>query len=119
MSQTDVTKMPTQAVYQILKKANLGEKKITLLANDSAFDVDKKLKEAFPKLEMAGGYILARGEITRQLVHLAPPYSVTRLKECVSQGKLFIIPMQQELDESPLSSKEDKEMVKKKNYEMI
>ena len=84
-----------------LKKASLGEKRLTLLVADTCHNVDAKLRAAYPKLEMAGGYSVACGSATRIIVPLDPPYSAQRLKDRVGQGKVFIIPLQENLDITP------------------
>lgn len=94
-------KVPSSGEYVTLKRASLGEKKTTFLLSDTCHNVDQKLKETFPKLELAGGYTLASSTITRQLQKIDPPYSALRLKESTGQGKIFIIPLQQNLDLTP------------------
>jgi len=49
---------PTFAQYAGLKKAGLGDRKITLNLDYGPLEVDQKLKEAFPKHEDSGGYCL-------------------------------------------------------------
>ena len=51
---------PTFAEYAVLKKAGLGDRKITLNLDYGPLEVDQKLKEALPKLEDSGGYSLLR-----------------------------------------------------------
>lgn len=51
---------PTFTEYARLKKAGLGDRKITLNLDYGPLEVDQKLKEAFPKPEDSGGYSLLR-----------------------------------------------------------
>ena len=51
---------PNSTQYQDLRKAGLGEQKITLNTTDGPLELDLKLKEKFPKLEKSGGYSLMR-----------------------------------------------------------
>ena len=51
------------------------EMKMTCLQSDSCHNVEKKLKDTFPKLESASGYTLARSITTRNLQRIEPPYS--------------------------------------------
>ena len=46
---------PNSTQYQDLRKAGLGEQKITLNITDGPLELDLKLKEKFPKLEKSGG----------------------------------------------------------------
>ena len=76
----------------------LGERRLTFVADDDCHAFDQKLRLAYPKLEGAGGYTLVRGGLSRELQPLDPPYHVARLKERVEQGKIFIRPLQSDLE---------------------
>lgn len=92
-------RMPSTAYYHKLKKASLGEKNMTFNLEDNSVEFDYKLKMAFPKLEMAGGYILMCSHNTRRtLEEIKPPYTVQRLKRETGQCKIFIRPLQSDLD---------------------
>lgn len=112
LGNTSEERMPTPKEYRELKAADLGEKRLTFFADSTSVDFDNKLKDAYPKLETAGGYTLLCGSQTRQLEAINPPYNIPRLKEhFVGQGKLFIRPLQKDLDISPTgSSREDEEV---------
>ena len=112
LGNTREERMPTPKEYRELKAADLGEKRLTFFADSTSVDFDNKLKDAFPKLETAGGYTLLCGSYTRQLEVINPPYNILRLKEhFVGQGKLFIRPLQKDLDISPTgTSWEDEEV---------
>ena len=77
--------------YSRLQAAGLGQKKITLDLDDIPLDVDLKLKEAFPKLEDAGGYCMLRtGQGARTLMVINGPYrsySTEALRDFMGQGK--------------------------------
>ena len=90
---------PTFAEYAGLKKAGLGDRKITLNLDYGPLEVDQKLKEAFPKLEDSGGYALLRTPERgcRNLTLIEGPYSAEILKGSIGQGKIFIRPLQNDL----------------------
>ena len=97
LANTDEDRMPCSQEYREL----LGEKHLTFLLDDYSIAFNRKLREAFPKLEEAGGYTLLCGSNTRQLQVLNPPYGVPKLKELVGQGKVFVRPLQRDLDLTP------------------
>ena len=98
LAQTDVERMPSVKENIVLKGALLGEKRLTFFADDNCHVFDQKLRLAYPKLEQAGGYSLLRGGHSRMLQPLNPPYHVSRLKELVGQGKIFVRPLQRDLE---------------------
>ena len=111
LANTGDDRMPSQAQYRELKKASLGERNITFNLSDNSFEFDFKLKMEFPKLEMAGGYVLMCSHSTsRALEELKPPYNVHRLKRETGQCKIFIRPLQSDLDLTPDACEEEKEV---------
>ena len=99
LAHTDVERMPSVNENIELKEASLGEKRLTnFLLTTTAKILTKKLRSAYPKLFGAGGYILLRGGHSRIFQKLDPPYHVSRLKERVGQGKIFIRPLQGDLE---------------------
>ena len=60
LARCEQTSPPQLWEYSHLQATGLGQKKITLDLEDNPLDVDLKLKEAFPKLEDAGGYYMLR-----------------------------------------------------------
>ena len=90
---------PSCAEYASLKKAGLGDRKITLNLDYGPLEFDQKLKEAFPKLEGSGGYCLLRTPERgcRNISLIQGPYSVEILKGSIGQGKNFIRPLQNDL----------------------
>ncbi|XP_068717060.1 receptor-type tyrosine-protein phosphatase alpha-like [Montipora capricornis] len=74
-------------------------------------DFDAKLKNEYPKLELAGGYVLMCGKnTTRKLFAISPPYTVRKLKELTGQGKIFVRPLQRDLDVTPDVHEEDEQL---------
>ena len=74
LAKRDQTSPPQLWEYSRLQAAGLGQKKITLDLDDTPLDVDLKLKEAFPKLEDAGGYCMLRtGQGARTLMVISGP----------------------------------------------
>ena len=61
LANTRTERMPTLKEYRKLKAADLGEKRLTFFADSTSVDFNTKLKEAHPKLETAGGYMLLCG----------------------------------------------------------
>ena len=99
LASTSDDRMPSPSYYRELKKASLGETNITFNLSDNSVELDFKLKMEFPKLEMAGGYVLMCSHSTsRVLEELKPPYNVQRLKRETGQCKIFIRPLQSDLD---------------------
>ena len=108
MASTADGRMPSPAYYRELKKASLGEKSITFHLEDTSVEFDFKLKMEFPKLEMAGGYVLMCSHNTcRTLDEIKPPYTVQRLKRETGQCKIFVRPLQSDLDLTPDACEEE------------
>ena len=111
LASTGDDRMPSPSYYRELKKASLGERNITFNLSDNSVEFDFKLKMEFPKLEMAGGYVLMCSHSTsRVLEELKPPYNVQRLKRETGQCKIFIRPLQSDLDLTPDACEEEKEV---------
>ena len=83
-----------------LANAGLGDKSITFTQNGEL--VYKMLLEKFPKLENAGGFDLSlfqRGGGDDYGFHtISPPHTPTRLKDICGQAKIYIRPIQQDID---------------------
>lgn len=111
LASTSDDRMPSPSYYRELKKASLGERNITFNLSDNSVEFDFKLKMEFPKLEMAGGYVLMCSHSTsRVLEELKPPYNVQRLKRETGQCKIFIRPLRSDLDLTPDADEEEKEV---------
>ena len=99
------TSPPQLWEYHCPQTAGLGQKKITLDLDDTLLDIDLKLKEAFPKLEDAGGYcILQTGQGARTLMVISGPYNTETLKNFMGQGKVFVRPLQKDLSMDAVES---------------
>lgn len=111
LANTSDSRMPSPTYYRELKRASLGEKSITLNIADTSVEFDYKLKVEFPKLDMAGGYLLmCSHNSSRTLEEIKPPYNVQRLKKETGQCKIFIRPLQSDLDLTPDACEEEKEV---------
>ena len=82
--------------------AGLGEKKISVLIHGSADDIKSQLFDEYPKLKAGGGFELLRMQgHSRDLEVIPIPYrgyTVEYLKAVVLNAKIFIRPMQTNLD---------------------
>ena len=97
----------------MLKESISWREKIAFNLDSSAADFDAKLKNEYPKLELAGGFVLMCGKnATRKLFAISPPYTVRKLKELTGQGKIFIRPLQGDLDVTPDVQEEDDQVNK-------
>ena len=111
LASTSASRMPSPTYYRKLKRASLGEKSITFNIADTCVEFDYKLKMEFPKLEMAGGYLLmCSHNSSRTLEEIKPPYNVQRLKRETGQCKILIRPLQSDLDLTPDVCEEEKEV---------
>lgn len=86
-----------------LKLTGLGEKQVSVFAFAEAQELHDALIFEFPKLAKEGGYELLRVPDVggRELDVLIPPedgYSVEYLKAVVASAKLYIRPLQKDLD---------------------
>ena len=83
--------------------AGLGEKRFALFLYSDPKELTEQILENFPKLAAGGGYeFLRSGERGgRMLVPLEVPpggYNVEFLKAVISSAKIYIRPMQKDLD---------------------
>lgn len=86
-----------------LQLAGLGEKRFPMFLHSDAQDIHTELLEQFPKLEDAGGYEFLRlgvgGVGNLQLIKPPPHcYSVEYLRAVIGSAKIFIRPLQHDLD---------------------
>ena len=89
-----------------LMQAGLGAKTLSFMQSTDADDLHYDLLEAFPKLRAGGGYELLRASErnTRSLDVIPPPpsgYTVAYLKSVAGQAKIYIRPLQKDLDLTP------------------
>jgi hypothetical protein len=83
-----------------LANAGLGDKSLTFTQNGES--VYRLLLKKFPKLENAGGFDLSlfqRSIGDDYGFHtISPPHTPTRLKDICGQAKIYIRPLQQDID---------------------
>lgn len=101
--------IPDAAERTILKMAGLGEKKFGVFAYCTWKEFQEELFREFPKLVEGGGFELLRASDSggKELVPIDIPhdgYSVEYL-QAVVKSKIYIRPLQKDLDESPLEDK--------------
>ncbi len=87
-----------------LSLACLGEKSLSVFLYGGAEDLDYELLDHFPRLANGGGYELLRSS-GKDLVVIDMPavgYSAEYLKSVVTSAKIYVRPMQKDLDLSPV-----------------
>ena len=94
-----------------LIQAGLGGKLLCMFEHCDADELHHELLNTFPKLRAGGGYELLRSSQrnNRNLEVIPPPpsgYSVSYLKGVVGQAKIYIRPLQQSLDTSPIEGED-------------
>ena len=111
LSKTTDSKAPTSFEAGELLRAGLGKKQLSLMEDGDSTDVHAEIMAAFPKLKEGGGYELLRasdfGGQRRELVLIPSPsegYTVSYLKEVLRQAKVYVRPVQQNLNLIELSS---------------
>ncbi len=99
---------PNQNYKKQLANAGLGEKKVVFKKNSSTSYFHETLLENFPRLRDGGGYELLRTQhrSTTKLEILHPKqnagYNVLHLKEDIASAKIYIRPLQRDLNLEPL-----------------
>lgn len=93
--------------------ANLGDKKLSLFLYSGSKELYEQFLDYFPKLSKGGGYELLRAGDRggKNLVEIDMPasgYSVEYLKAVVSSAKVYIRPLQEDLDLQEHTSKVSK-----------
>ena len=101
--------VPDHGQKTALALAGLGEKKLSLYFHSDAKELCDQLLDYFPKLLKAGEYGLLRcgdkGERNLVLIDVPPAgYTVEYLKAVVSSAKIYIRPLQKNLDLSIIES---------------
>ena len=101
--------MPDTNDRTMLKLAGLGEKKCSVFAYDTSFELQDELVREYLKLANAGGYELLRASEngSRELILIEMPhdgYSVEYLQAVImiKSAKIYIRPLQRNLDTSPI-----------------
>ena len=97
---------PSERGY--LLQAGLGGKTLSFIESSDAEELHQDLLEAFPKLCTAGGYELLRTDDrnSRTLSVIPPPPTVAYLKNVTGQAKIYIRPLQKNLDTTPLQDED-------------
>ena len=97
--------IPTTNERKILTKAGLGEKKLHMPTDLNGNELIRFLYEAYPKLESAGGIEICRSSRgARKIERIdCPPegYTQRNLALEAGQAKLYLRPIQHELDLTP------------------
>ena len=106
LASTSCKLIPDTNDCTMLKLAGLGENKFSVFAYDTCELQDELIRE-YPKLGGAGGYELLRASEngSRELVLIEMPhdgYSVEYLQAIVKSAKIYIRPLQRDLDTSPI-----------------
>lgn len=103
--------MPGPEKKQELKAAGLGEKRLQIGLKATAAQLHDKIIFTFPKLNDAGGYEFLRClPNSRSLVQLAVPtggHTPETLKRDVGQARLYVRPLQKDLDVTTYAYDED------------
>ena len=102
LASTTQRDVPNNDEKQQLLVAGLGEKKVTLQADSTSSDVVAALNETYPKLAGGGGYeFMYTKASSRQLSVIDEGenwYTIEFLKQFVGQGRVYIHPIQCDLD---------------------
>ncbi|XP_062374727.1 uncharacterized protein zgc:112970 [Sardina pilchardus] len=123
---TTLTPLPAEELE--LLQAGMGRKSVSMPETGDHSEITQVLTDTFPKMEnLAGGWLLhkASGGSGRRKLTVIPPeaegYSVKALRAVSTGGKaiLFIVPLQERLDTSPLplDSEQFSKMPKKTCYQ--
>jgi hypothetical protein len=102
LASTTQRDVPNNYEKQQLLVAGLGEKKVTLQANSTSSDVVAALKETYPKLTDGGGYEFMYAKASSRQLSVIDEgengYTIEFLKQFVGQGRVYIRPIQCDLD---------------------
>jgi len=103
LASKDATKPPTSVREKAaLCNGGLGDGSITFDVGSGSDHCHLKMIEKFPKLATAGGYELMlhqRGGGDDAGFHpINPPYTPSRLKDFAGQAKMYIRPLQRDID---------------------
>lgn len=91
-----------------LVQAGLGERRVSCSLESSAEALHQELLSAFPRLRDGGGYeFLKLDETSRKQLSVVPPplggYNPSYLRAIFLQAKIFIRPLQRNLDLTPMN----------------
>lgn len=107
LSKVDHYHIPDSSERVALKLAGLGEKRFSVFAYGSSQEVQDELVREYPKLIDAGGFELLRASElgSKQLEPIEMPsngYSVEYIRAVVKSAKIYIRPLQRDLDITPI-----------------
>lgn len=110
LANTSQTEVPDSDERASLQLSGLGEKRITLNAYSEMQDIYDELLYQFPKLKEGGGFELLRvpeggGKLLQVIASPESGYTVTYLRAVVHHAKVYVRPMQNNLDPDPEPSK--------------
>ena len=102
---TTQEEVPTNEEKQELLVPGLGEKKMTMPADSNPSVVRERIKETFPKLVDSGGYEFLHARPSSRHLNLIVQgpdgFTIDYLKMFVGQGRVYIRPIQSDLDLEP------------------
>lgn len=104
LSRTDTAKPPTAVRDRtVLINAGLGDASIQFKAEASSVECHQEIVSRFPKLLETGYELLLyqRGE-DAGLYNIPAPYTAQRMRDAAGNAKIYIRPLQKDLDESAL-----------------
>ena len=110
LASTSQTEVPDGDERASLQLSGLGEKRITLNSYSEMQDIYEELLYQFPKLKQGGGFELLRvpeggGKLLQVIASPESGYTVAYLRAVVHHAKVYIRPMQNNLDPDPEPSK--------------
>ena len=92
----------------LLTKAGLGEKAIQLFADASPVECHDTILEHFPKLAETGyEMLLYQRGVEGGFFAIDQPYTPKRLKEAAGNVKIFVRPLQKDLEVEPTAAASD------------
>ena len=92
----------------MLSKAGLGEKAIQLFADASPVECHDRILEHFPKLAETGyEMLLYQRGVEGGFFAIDQPYSPKRLKDAACSAKIFLRPLQKDLEVEPTAAASD------------
>ena len=95
------SKPPTSVKERtMLANAGLGDSTILFDLDDSTSHCHEKILEAYPKLASTGYELLLfdRSADVQSFCHLKPPYLPKKLKEVAGQCKIYVRPLQSDIE---------------------
>lgn len=109
LAKMDASKAPsTIRERTMLSNADLGEKTIQLYADSSPVECHDRIFEHFPKLAETGyEMLLYQRGMEGGFFAIDQPYTPKRLKDAASNAKIFLRPLQRDLEIEPTAAASD------------